>query len=611
MSRRVSIVVILAAVLLGALAIDSRVDDESTATVDDSVDRTEFAIATPPDGLAATWFCAGGTANLDEPFANHIVDIVNPTDAAMDVTLTVFGGNIAAPSDQVDPESHDDDPTDDDTGDETDGDEDTGDEADGDDSGDGADGAGETDGESGTNTGDGGGTVGGDVPTPVTERFTLEAQSRRQAPLSDFVTAPVASALVEGPGGLVVEHEVVSVHGRDAKPCATSASDTWHFAWGDTSVDARELLVLFNPYPDDAIVEGVFSTDDGTREPQRFEALVVPARGVVGIDLGDDVTRRDEVAATIRTRTGRVVVDRVLRLNGDDGNRRGLTVQTGVAAPQLTWIYADGLVSETVDETIALYNPGDEVAEVEIVPALDDPETNGVPESIAVSLPPGSHEYVDLGADDLLPAGVPHRITVLSANGVPFVSERVLFAAGDTRQGISVSTGSPVEASQWFFAAGAANDTSDEWLVVANLDPQVLTSISVLAIGGGQVTPVSELQGVELAPGERRAFRLGEHITRDDLAIIVTATEPVVVERGLYRVGDGRGISNAVGIPGPVGLRLPADALSVEVDADLGDVDIPTTTVDPNAPPPAPDDVELPEPDDTLLIPDDEGDDGG
>src|SRR3546814_9767434 len=68
--------------------------------------------------------------------------------------------------------------------------------------------------------------------------------------MTELVTAPVASALVESDGGgLVVEHEVRSIHGIDAKPCATGASDEWHFAWGTTARESRELLVLFNPFP--------------------------------------------------------------------------------------------------------------------------------------------------------------------------------------------------------------------------------------------------------------------------------------------------------------------------------------------------------------------------
>ncbi len=39
-----------------------------------------------------------------------------------------------------------------------------------------------------------------------------------------------------------------------------------------------------------------------------------------------------------------------------------------------------------------------------------------------------------------------------------------------------------------------------------------------------------------------------DHVAREDLPVVVTADGPVVVERGLYRIG-GRGISQSMGIP--------------------------------------------------------------
>ena len=409
------------------------------------------------------------------------------------------------------------------------------------------------------------------------------------------------SALVEsGAGGLVVEHEVSSIHGFDAKPCATGASDQWHFAWGTTERDARELLVLFNPFPADAIVDGRFSTEDGIREPARWDGLVVPRRSTIAIDLGDDVTRRAEVAASITARTGRLVVDRIVRVN-EDGGARGLTVASGVAEPQQAWVFPDGFLSDEVTERYAVYNPTDQAAEAEIDVLLDRPEENGVPEPIALSLAPGAHTVVDIGADGRVPAGLGHAAVVRSSNGVPIVAERVLTSSLQNRRGITVMSGSPVVSNEWSFAAGALNDDWDEVLLVVNLDPQVIAEVDVFAVSEGQMVPISELQGVEVGANSRLAVKLGAHIRRDDLAIQVRSTEPVVVERGLHRVGaDARGVSTSIGVPGTNGLGLPPGPVVEDLNADLGDV--PTSAVDDV--PAAPDDVQLPESDQTIVIED-------
>ncbi len=395
MNRRIAVLVLLAGVVLGGLVLDRTQTDDVVVAEGPAVDASVLPVASHPSDLSSTWFCAGGTAD-EEAFADHVVTILNPTEAAMRVTVTAFAGRVAPPvvTADVDGGSTDDEAAEEPT---------------------------ETTETTGTTE-----TADGGPPEPVVREVEVPARSRRRMAMTDLVSAPIASALVEASaGGLVVEHEVSSIHGHDAKPCATSASDEWHFAWGTTERDARELLVLFNPFPDDAIVDGRFSTEDGVREPVRFDGLVVPGRSTLAVDLGDDVTRRAEVAASITTRTGRVVVDRIVRVD-EEGGDRGLTGQLGVPRPQLAWVYPDGYTSEDVSETFVVYNPGGDVAEVEIEFRLDRPEEHGIPEPVDLSLSPGAHAVVDVRADGRVPVGVPHAAVVRSLNGVGVVAERGL-----------------------------------------------------------------------------------------------------------------------------------------------------------------------------------------
>lgn len=574
MNRRIPVLVIIVALLIAAVVADRTVSDDSSVATDDAVDASEFPISSASSARSSTWFCAGGTAD-DDAFADGAVTILNPGESAVDVVVTVYSGDIAPAAVTVDPESLDDETT-----------------------------------TTTTTTAAPSTTAeaedAGDDP-PVVERIEVAGRTRQRIRLADIVDAPIASALVEADsGGLVVEHEVTSTHGVDAKPCTTSAATQWHFAYGTTTVDARELLVLFNPFPDDAIIDGRFSTEDGVREPVRFDGgVVVPGRSTLAVDLGDDVTRRKEVAATITARTGRIVVDRIVRLDGSDGPR-GLTVQPGIPEPQQTWVYADGFVSETVRERFVVYNPGEKLAEVSLEVKLDQPEENGVPEAFELSLPPGEHQVVDVNADGRVPDGVAHAAVIRSENGVPVVAERVIESDGESRRGVTVTTGSPVESERWTFAAGETSDESDQWLILVNLDPQILAQVDITAVAGGQLVPVADLQELSIEAGTRVAIRLGEKITRDDLSIVVTSSEPLVVERGLYRVGEEqRGMSNAVGVPSTEGLRLPIDPLDAEVDFDPGaDDPLDSEPDDADDVPSAPDDVELPEPDETIVIDD-------
>lgn len=575
MSSRVpATVLLIGAVLLGLLFDRIVEDDEVTSSEATPVDASVFPVASEPGAFSSTWFCAGGTAN-EESFADHDLLIANPTGTAVEVSVTAFAGVVAPPAVQVDPEDLD--PSD--------------------------EGSSQNEDDAGDDDASGEPVDPASLPDPTTVTVEVAPQSRERVELADLVQAPVASALVEAAvGGIVVEHEVSSIHGFDAKPCATAAASEWHFAWGDTSVDARQLLVLFNPFPQDAIVDGRFSTDDGVREPVRFDGFVVPGRGTVAVDLGDDVTRRSQVSASLRTRSGRIVVDRVLRINSE--TERGLTVQLGVPEPQRTWVFPDGFLSEEVREEYVVYNPGEDVAEATIEFVVDDPESTGIPAPVELSLPPGSHQVIDLNEDGRVPADVGHSAIVRSANDVPLVAERVVSSDREGRRGVTVTTGSPVEAETWTFAAGAASDSTDEFLVLVNLDSQILAEVSVDALVGGQRLPVADLQEIELLPGQRRVIPLDESTDSETLPLQVRSTEPIVAERGFYRVGeDERGMSNAIGVPSAAGLRMPADPLEAQGPTDLGDGDAdegPGGEEETEVP----DDVELPDPDETIVIDD-------
>ena len=96
-------------------------------------------------------------------------------------------------------------------------------------------------------------------------------RARREViPYLDHITAEWVSALVEiNNGTAAVEHTVSGPLGADVAPCSPAGSDHWYFADGSTTVDARELLFLFNPFPEDAIVDLSFSTEDGRVAPPR------------------------------------------------------------------------------------------------------------------------------------------------------------------------------------------------------------------------------------------------------------------------------------------------------------------------------------------------------
>jgi hypothetical protein len=315
----------------------------------------------------------------------------------------------------------------------------------------------------------------------------------------------------------------------------------------------RELLVFMNPFPDDATVDVAFATDEGVRDTVRFNGFVVPGRSVVGAYIDEDVTRKEQVSAQVTVRGGRLVVDRVQTFSGVDG-REGITVGLGAPVPAKVWMFPDGLTGPGLAEQLVVYNPSDRVAEAQIEVRLDDPDAHGVPEPFDLTVPPGRYAIVNLQDEDRIPPGVGHS-TIVRSPDVPVVAERAVAATeGAPRRGVATTLGSPLGAPTWFFPGGGTSSERDEFITLLNTSDTASVTFSVTALAGGQDLAVADLQELTLAPGARMAIRLGDHIVRDDLPLELRASGPIVVERGLYRVG-GDGISQSMGIP------LAADAV--------------------------------------------------
>ena len=368
------------------------------------------------------------------------------------------------------------------------------------------------------------------------------ARTRVRVGLSDVVNAPYAAALVSLPGGeVVVEHDISGPLGFSTAPCASSASDRWYLAEGSTAREDSMRLAIYNPFPEDAIVDLAFATDQGRAVPSHFTGLVVKGGRLLIVKVEDHVRRRTNVAMTAVARSGRIVVDR-LQLRG--GATKGISLALAAPSPGTVWYFPEGLVADGLTERYHLYNPTGREAQVSIELNLDE----GAAEPFDLTLPPRSRLTVTASEEERVPRGVGHAATVISLNDVPVVAERSVAAvAPAARAGIADTLGARRTSRSWVLASGGATDTLDAWVVVLNPGPADAV-VSMRGLVAGQLLDVESLQDLPLPAGRRLALRLTDHIKREDLPLLVQSTAPVVVERGLYVVG-GPGIAISSGIP--------------------------------------------------------------
>ena len=395
---------------------------------------------------------------------------------------------------------------------------------------------------------------------PVTDQIDVDAGGVTTVRLGDVVEAPFAAALVELEGGEVtVEHEVVGPTGADVSPCASAPSDTWYFPFGTTVRDTTELLALFNPFPEDAVLDLTVATEEGTRIPQAFESLLVPGGSLVVVDLGVEATRRERAAVAIEARSGRLVVDRLLSFDGEEG-RRGLTVTLGAPEPSDSWFFAEGFHDETSRELFVVFNPGQVQAEVDLEIRPDDLEGVGEIVPFQLTIPPEDVVVVDTAAEERVPAGTPYSAAVRSLNGVEVVTERVVLRDVATAGGGAAATlGAPLLSTRSVLTFGSAGDDITETVAVTNPSVDTIARVSFSQLTEGGLRDLPGVDELELQPGGRAVVALGDTGIEGDIVLVVEATEPVVTQRSLL-FADPVGISVANAIP-LAGTLAPPPAL--------------------------------------------------
>jgi hypothetical protein len=394
----------------------------------------------------------------------------------------------------------------------------------------------------------------------VTTTVSVPAEGLERVRLGDLVEAPAVAALVEvSGGGVVVSHELVGPLGRDSGPCASTTSATWHFAWGDTSRDARSLVALFNPFPGDAVADFRFVTIDGPRQPQALTGVVVPGHSVVVVDVGAEIARRDQVSATVTTRTGRVVAERLQIFDDSEeileeaDPRRGLALSLGSPVPMETWVFPSVRLVENLREAVVVYNPGNATAEVDIEFL---PSAAGLAvEPFELTLAPNSYEVLVLADQarlgDLLDDGeVEATVVVRSLNDVAVVAERVTTVPTTAEApGVTAGPGIPLVGRRLVVVDPRPSGVDAATLVLWNPDPDELVTGTISVVARGVRRPLDGGGTFELAPAGRLTIDLVQRVTGAGTSILVIESSRPIAAATTSRASapaDRLG-SNAVG----------------------------------------------------------------
>jgi len=279
--------------------------------------------------------------------------------------------------------------------------------------------------------------------------------------------APWVGALVTFYGGMALAVQQVSTpHGVASQPCAARASAHWYFPEGATLRNADEYVALLNPYPLDAVADLSFFTEQGPEQPAAFQGVVVPAHGLVELDLRSHLRRRQHIALSVSTRGGGIVafetevvspVPPGAPLLGSKGAPdpvlpvAGAELLLGASAPSVSWWWPQGADGAGLHEAYVVYDPGPRPARVRLdLVAMGVPGASASAGSTQLVVAPGSATLLTTNGEPWALAGAAYSVHLQSLNGAPVVAERALTAgAPSAERGRASILGEGTPATSW------------------------------------------------------------------------------------------------------------------------------------------------------------------
>lgn len=384
-----------------------------------------------------------------------------------------------------------------------------------------------------------------DVPRGISlgprQYLAHSSRSGRAQDVVGYGAPPVAAAVAVLGGG---------VKGAGAAPCSPLAAPSWYLPQGSSLLGHDERILIYNPFPDDAVVKVIFVTPRGERAPANAADVAVPARASRVLRVNEFILREPVLAAFVTATRGRVVAWRAMSVEAE-GSPEGVEMSLGASSPAPVWYFPQGEVGQDVEETISVMNPSPQEAVLSILLATDE-EIVQPPRLAQLRLPPETSISIPL----------PEALTraqaslgdvsavVRSTNGVPVVAERrTLYASGEP-EGREAEVGAPHGATRWFLGPPFGDASVD---VVTLLNPGsagARASISLLDLRGGRPTP-SARRTIRVPGGLQRQIDLDDVSQGEPVAVLVEATRPLVAERLSYSADMGDVVTvMGVALPG-------------------------------------------------------------
>jgi hypothetical protein len=358
------------------------------------------------------------------------------------------------------------------------------------------------------------------------------------------VTDTASATEVEYFGGWVGAGWVVQRGGSEpalaASRCAPSPSPSWYAPDVPTGRGQTALLVVMNPFAEDATFDVVLRTDQRTAvSPTALSPYVLPAGTSIAVRVNQYLLqspREAIVTGEVHVRLGRVVAGS-LSLSAD-----GVGAEVGVPSPAHRWVLpAAAYEGGTTANLMQAQNRG-----VDLTVLAQGPTEERVLTEGPGALPLGPHQVLAYGVEDPSALGL---VVEAASRGQVAAQRRVTGEGGDP----ALIGGSPVSRPRWLLLPSLPPKGGRTTMVVEN-PGRATAAIRLQLFGSDGPVPAGIFERFTVSPGRSLTLDLGRVVGNEPVSALLTTTEgTIVVGEASYGSNDA-GYAATLGLPARQGV---------------------------------------------------------
>lgn len=356
------------------------------------------------------------------------------------------------------------------------------------------------------------------------------------------IVAVLAAALLSGGAA-----PALAVSGGSDSPGARALATDWYFAEGTTRSGFTTYIAVSNPNALEARLTFDYMLGSGAPVVREH---VAAANSRFTIDVSADVGGEKDVSTSLHSSVP-VVAERPMYFKYARAASTGVEAEwdgghdsLGANAPGGTWYFAEGTTRWGFVTYIAVMNPSDAEARLDLTYMLETGET-----VVKAHVAPPRGRYTLNMADDVGPGY--HDTSTLIQSSLPVVAERMMyFKYQGALDGGHDSLGAAAPATEWYFAEGTTRAGFTTYLTVMN--PAEVDAVAHLSymLGDGRV--------VDRDHAVKAHSRFTLDVSEDvgggaDVSTRLTSSQPVVAERPMYFKYQGAwdGGHDSMGVTSP------------------------------------------------------------